>query len=243
MVKIYIISACLCGVNCKYSGKNNLNEKCMKLLREGKALLVCPEQLGGLSTPRKPVELNSCAKDVVEYDGKAIDNEGNDVTKQFLDGAYETLRMAKEAGINKAILKEGSPSCGCNFVYDGTFTGKRIEGKGITAYVLEQEGINVISDEDLEESERKLVYLDGYNREKAKKIKLFKEENDDEPIEYLDLTENLADMSDLPKSVEINVKRLMISLAKDLMGFEEIDEISEATGLDIDEVKEILAKM
>ncbi|WP_294401703.1 DUF523 domain-containing protein [uncultured Clostridium sp.] len=240
---MYIISACLCGVNCKYSGKNNLNEKCMKLFREGKALLVCPEQLGGLSTPRNPVELDSSAKEVVEYDGKAVDNAGHDCTKQFLDGAYETLRIAKEAGINKAILKEGSPSCGCNFVYDGTFTGNRIEGKGITAYVFEQEGINVISDEDLEESERKLVYLNGYNREKAKKIKLFKEENDDEETEYFDLTENLGDMSDLPKSVELNVKRLMISLAKDLMGFEETDEIAEATGLEIEEVEEILSKM
>ncbi|MGM9934838.1 DUF523 domain-containing protein [uncultured Clostridium sp.] len=239
---MYIISACLCGVNCKYSGKNNLNEKCMKLFKEGKAILVCPEQLGGLSTPRNPVELDSSAKSVVEDEGKAVDNTGKDVTKQFLDGAYETLRIAKEAGINKAILKEGSPSCGCNFVYDGTFSGNKIEGKGVTAYVLEQEGIDVISDEDLEESEKKLVYLNGYNREKAKKIRLFKEENDEE-TEYFDLTENLSDMSDLPESVEINVKRLMISLAKDLMGFKEIDEISEATGLTMEEVEHILAKM
>lgn len=243
MVKIYIISACLCGVNCKYSGKNNLNERCMKLFKEGKAILVCPEQLGGLSTPRNPAELDSSAKEVVEYDGKVVDNTGKDVTKQFLDGAYETLRIAKEAGINKAILKEGSPSCGCNFVYDGTFSGNKIEGKGVTAYILEQEGINVVSDEDLEESDKKLVYLNGYNREKAKKIKLFKEDNEDEDSEYFDLTENLADMSDLPESVEINVKRLMISLAKDLMGFEENDEIAEATGLTIEEVEKILEKM
>ena len=72
---------------------------------------------------------------------------------------------------------------------------------------------------------------------------MFKEENDDEETEYFDLTENLSDMSDLPKSVEINVKRLMISLAKDLMGFEEVDEISEATGLTMEEVEDILAKM
>ena len=241
MVKIYIISACLCGVNCKYSGKNNLNERCMKLFQQGKAILVCPEQLGGLSTPRNPVELDSTAKEVVEYDGKAVDNRGRDVTKQFLDGAYETLRIAKAAGIKKAILKEGSPSCGCNFVYDGTFSGNKIKGKGITAYVLEQEGIDVISDEDLEESDSKLVYLNGYNREKAKKIRLFKDEEDDD--EYFDLTEDLADMSDLPESVEINVKRLMISLAKDLLGFEENDEIAEATGLTIEEVQSILTKM
>lgn len=243
MIKIYIISACLCGVNCKYSGNNNLNEKCMKLFQEGKALLVCPEQLGGLCTPRNPAELDSSVKEVVEGDGKVIDNEGNDVTKQFLDGAYETLRIAKTAGIKKAILKEGSPSCGCNFVYDGAFSGNKIEGKGITAYVLEQEGIAVISDEDLDESDSKLVYLNGYNREKAKKIKLFKEDDDDDEAEYFDLTENLSDMSDLPESVEINVKRLMISLAKDLMGFEAIDEIAEATGFTIEEVEEIIAKM
>ena len=229
-------------MNCKYSGKNNMNEKCMKLFQEGKAILVCPEQLGGLSTPRNPTVLDSIAKEVVEGEGKAIDNEGNDVTKQFLDGAYETLRIAKNAGISKAILKEGSPSCGCNFIYDGTFSGNKIEGKGITAYVLEQEGIDVISDEDLEESNRKLVYLNGYDREKAKKIKLFKEENDEES-DYFDLTENLEDMSDLPESVETNVKRLMISLAKDLMGFEENDEIAEATGLSIDEVEDIIKKM
>ena len=215
----------------------------MKLFKEGKAILVCPEQLGGLSTPRNPAELDSSAKEVVEYDGKVVDNTGKDVTKQFLDGAYETLRIAKEAGINKAILKEGSPSCGCNFVYDGTFSGNKIEGKGVTAYILEQEGINVVSDEVLEESDKKLVYLNGYNREKAKKIKLFKEDNEDEDSEYFDLTENLADMSDLPESVEINVKRLMISLAKDLMGFEENDEIAEATGLTIEEVEKILEKM
>ncbi len=242
-VKIFIISACLCGVNCKYSGKNNLNEKCMKMFQEGKAILVCPEQLGGLPTPRNPVELDSCAKEVIENEGKAIDKLGNDVTKQFLDGAYETLRIAKEAGINKAILKEGSPSCGCNFVYDGSFSGNKIKGKGITAYILEQEGISVISDEDLDESDNKLVYLNGYNREKAKKIKLFKEDDENEDAEYFDLTENLADMSDLPESVEINVKRLMISLAKDLMGFEENDEIAEATGLTIEEVEKILEKM
>lgn len=242
VIIIYIISACLCGVNCKYSGKNNINDKCMKLFREGKAVLVCPEQLGGLSTPRNPAELDSTAKEIVNGLGNVVDNSGNNVTKQFIDGAYETLKIAKGAGISKAILKEGSPSCGCNFIYDGTFSGNKVKGKGITTYVLEQEGINVISDEDLEESDSKLVYLNGYNREKAKKIRLFKDDDYDE-AEYFDLTENLGDMSDLPGSVEINVKRLMISLAKDLMGFEENDEIAEATGLSIDEVENILNKM
>jgi len=239
---MYIISACLCGVNCKYSGKNNLNDRCLKLFREGRAVLVCPEQLGGLPTPRNPVELNSAASKVLDGNGKALSNKGEDVTKQFIDGAYETLKIAKELGATKAILKEGSPSCGSNFVYDGTFTGNKIEGKGITALLLENEGITVFSDEDLEVNNSKLVYLNEFDREKAKKRRLFEQGEEEESYgeEYFDLTENLTDMSELPPSVEENVKKLMISLARDLMGFEEIDEIAEATGLSVEEVEEIL---
>ncbi|RII34806.1 DUF523 domain-containing protein [Clostridium chromiireducens] len=237
---MYIISACLCGVNCKYSGKNNLNDRCLKLFREGKAVLVCPEQLGGLPTPRNPVELNNTASEVINGNGKAISNQGEDVTKQFLDGAYETLKIARELGATRAILKEGSPSCGSNFVYDGTFTGNKIKGKGITAQLLEDEGMLVFSDEDLEVSNDKLVYLSEFDREKAKKRKLFEQGEEEYEEEYYDLTENLTDMSDLPPTVEENVKKLMISLARDLMGFEETDEIAEATGLSIEEVEEIL---
>ena len=239
---MYVISACLCGVNCKYSGKNNLNERCLKLFREGKAVLVCPEQLGGLPTPRNPVELNGTASEVLEGNGKALNNKGEDVTKQFINGAYETLKIAKEIGATKAILKEGSPSCGANFVYDGTFTGNKIKGNGITALLLENEGITVFSDEDLEVNNSKLVYLNEFDREKAKKRRLFEQGEEEEAYgeEYFDLTENLTDMSELPPRVEENVKKLMISLARDLMGFEEIDEIAEATGLSIEEVEEIL---
>ena len=240
---MYLISACLCGVNCKYSGKNNLNETCLKLLREGRAMLICPEQLGGLSTPRNPAELNASAEYIINGNGKVIDNNGNDVTDQFLKGAYEALNIAQETGITKAILKEGSPSCGSNTIYDGTFTGNKIEGKGLTAYLFEQEGITVFSDEDTQMSNDKLVYLDKFDREKAKKRKLFKlseEDEDDGSAEYFDLTENLQGESDMPPQVEKNIKRLMISLAKDLMGFEEIDEIAEATGFTLDEVQKIV---
>ena len=239
---MYIISACLCGVNCKYNGKNNTSERCLKLFREGKAVLVCPEQLGGLQTPRDPVELDNAANEIIEGNGKAITNNGEDVTKQFLNGAYETLKIAQELGATKAILKDGSPSCGCNFVYDGTFSGNKIKGKGITVQILENEGITVFSDEDLEVNNSKLVYLSEFDREKARKRRLFEieDETEYEGEEYFDLTENLADMSELPPAVEENVKKLMISLARDLMGFEEIDEIAEATGLSIEEVKEIL---
>lgn len=148
---MYLISACLCGVNCKYNGLNNLNDKCLELLRKGEALLVCPEQLGGLNTPRIPSEILGNAKDIIELNkGKVINKEGKDVTKEFLKGAKEALKIAKEANIKKAILKEGSPSCGSNFVYDGSFTGNKIKGKGITAYLLEKEGIEIISEKDLD---------------------------------------------------------------------------------------------
>ena len=146
---MYLVSACLCGVDCKYNGKNNLNEKCLKLLREGKAILVCPEQMGGLTTPRIPSEVSGCSKDIIECNkGKVLDKEGNDVSIQFIKGAEEALKIAKESGIKKAILKEGSPSCGSSFIYDGSFSSKKIKGEGITTYLLRKEGIKVISEEE-----------------------------------------------------------------------------------------------
>lgn len=146
-----IISGCLCGVNCKYDGDNNLDGKCLELLKTGQAILVCPEQLGGLSTPRVPAEITSVDKENIKNEDFSIKTKDNrDVTKEFLKGAYETLRIAKEVGATKAILKESSPSCGTNFIYDGTFSGKKIKGMGLTARLLKENGIDVISDKDLE---------------------------------------------------------------------------------------------
>ena len=135
----YLVSACLCGVNCKYNGKNNLNEKCLELFKEGRAILVCPEQLGGLKTPRDPSEIKG---------NKVISIENQDVTIEFQRGAEETLKIAKMAGIKKAILKEGSPSCGSNFIYDGSFKGIKIEGEGILASLLRKNNIEVISSDN-----------------------------------------------------------------------------------------------
>lgn len=136
----YLVSACLCGINCKYNGKNNLNEICLKLFKEGKAVLVCPEQLGGLGTPRDPSEIS---KD------KVISIKGKDVTEKFEKGAEKTLKIAKTLGIKKAILKEGSPSCGINYIYDGKFRGKRVKGCGVTATLLKNNNIQIVSSEDL----------------------------------------------------------------------------------------------
>jgi len=145
---MYLISSCLCGINCKYSGGNNLNEGCLRLLEEGKAILVCPEQLGGLSTPRTPAEIKGTARGVLDKNDKVITKDNIDVTEAFLKGAMETLHIAKLSNIKAAILKEGSPSCGVNYIYDGSFTGKKVSGKGITATILEENGIDVISEID-----------------------------------------------------------------------------------------------
>lgn len=141
---MYLVSACLCGVNCKYDGGHNENEIITNLLKEGKAMLVCPEQLGGLPTPRLPSE-------IVEFDGEisVISRDGEDVTAQFLKGARETLEIAKKMGISKAILKARSPSCGSDGIYDGTFQKKLVDGMGFTAKLLEENGISVISEESL----------------------------------------------------------------------------------------------
>jgi len=146
---MYIISGCLCGINCKYNGLNNLDNNCLDLLKSGQAILVCPEQLGGLSTPRVPAEISSKDKENIKSEKfRVITKDNKDVTQEFIKGAYETLKIAKEIGVEKAILKDGSPSCGTNFIYDGTFSGKKIKGMGVTARLLIENGIDVISDKD-----------------------------------------------------------------------------------------------
>ena len=135
-----LVSACLCGVNCKYNGQNNLNENVLELLKKGEAILVCPEQLGGLTTPRSPSEIQ-----VINNEIHVVNNDGIDVTKEFKKGAEEVLRLAKELNIKKAILKKKSPSCGLGEIYDGTFSNTLTKGNGITANLLIENGIEVES--------------------------------------------------------------------------------------------------
>lgn len=140
-----LVSACLAGVNCRYDGDNNYNEKIMDLVKKGEAILVCPEQLGGLSTPRNPSEIKTVlGKRVV------VNNIGVDVSKNFENGALEVLRLAKELNITKAILKANSPSCGKGTIYDGTFSKKKISGNGITAQLLIENGIEVLTELEIE---------------------------------------------------------------------------------------------
>ena len=135
-----IVSACLLGINCKYNGKNNANKKILKLTEKETLIPVCPEQLGGLPTPRIPAEIR---------DGRAINREGDDVTEYLEKGAREVLGIARIYGIEEAILKQRSPSCGCGQIYDGSFSSTVIKGNGITAGLLKENGIKVISEEDL----------------------------------------------------------------------------------------------
>ena len=139
-----IVSACLVGINCKYSGGNNYNQKIFDLVKEGKAIPICPEQLGGLNTPRKPVELK-----VINGKRYAIDNEGNDLTENFERGALEVLNLAKNLNINKAILQPRSPSCGVNKIYSGNFDNKLVDGNGILAELLKQNGIDALTPNEI----------------------------------------------------------------------------------------------
>jgi uncharacterized protein YbbK (DUF523 family) len=141
---IYLVSACLAGENCRYDGKNSRIEAIAELVRQGRAIPVCPEQMGGLSTPRSPCEI------VRSGDGgiKVMSRDGRDCTREFRIGAEKTLAIAKAHGIKKAILKSKSPSCGCGQVYDGTFSGKLTEGHGITARLLMDHQIEVFTEND-----------------------------------------------------------------------------------------------
>jgi uncharacterized protein YbbK (DUF523 family) len=142
-----LISACLCGINTRYDGHSNLNEEALRLLKEGKAVLVCPEQLGGLSTPREPHEIvGGTGADVLDGKARVISINGIDSTEQFIKGAEETLKIAKEAGITKAFLKAKSPSCGCGEIYDGSFSRRKVMGNGVTAELLRRNGIEVYTE-------------------------------------------------------------------------------------------------
>lgn len=136
---MYIVSACLAGIRCRYDGKSSENEFVMRLIKEEKAFAVCPEMLGGLKTPRPACEV------MMDIDGnrKVVDKDGQDYTKEFEEGARKTLEFAKKKGITKAILKSKSPSCGSGLIHDGSFTGTLTKGDGLTAELLIKAGFEV----------------------------------------------------------------------------------------------------
>ncbi len=148
---MYLISACLAGVNCKYSGGNNECKWVKEFMKDKDCMMVCPEQLGALPTPRPPAERL--------INGKVVDKNGKDVTENFIRGAEKTLKHAEERAaelgqeIKLAILKANSPSCGCGKIYDGTFSGVLVDGDGIFAAMLKKKGIPAITEQQKSEVE------------------------------------------------------------------------------------------
>jgi len=145
-----LCSACLIGVKCRYDGENKPNKKVVALLKEEILIPICPEQLGGQSTPRSDAEISGGdGLKVLKDRAKVIESSGKDVTKFFIAGAKEAVKLAEKFNIKEAILKQKSPSCGSGMIYDGTFSKKLIKGDGVTTALLKKNGIKVISELDL----------------------------------------------------------------------------------------------
>ncbi|WP_375103746.1 DUF523 domain-containing protein [Paenibacillus sp. RS8] len=144
-----LVSSCLAGMKVRYNGTDCLDEMIQKLVNEDKAIAVCPELLGGFSTPREPAEIiGGNGEDVLAGTAKVVDRSGTDVTDMYLKGAYITLAKAQEVSATMVVLKENSPSCGSAMIYNGEFKGKKIAGNGVTTALLRKNGIEVTSEEN-----------------------------------------------------------------------------------------------
>jgi uncharacterized protein YbbK (DUF523 family) len=143
-----LVSACLLGVCCRYDGKAVPDDAVCALIKKHLLIPVCPEQLGGLATPREPAE---------RIGGSVITKSGADVTAAYKKGANEVLKLAKRFDCKCAILKERSPSCGTGRIHDGTFTGALPDGNGVTADLLLQDGIFVISESKIFKCGEKII--------------------------------------------------------------------------------------
>lgn len=135
-----LVSECLLGVPCRYDKKSKPNEDVIALKERYELIPICPEVLGGLPTPRTPAEIQG---------DKVVRCDGVDVTKEYNKGAKKALEIALKNGCKFAILKSKSPSCGNKEIYDGTYTKTLINGKGITARILEKNKITVINESEL----------------------------------------------------------------------------------------------
>lgn len=167
---MYLVSACLAGIPCRYDGKGFVDKTVMDLVNQGEAILVCPEVLAGLPTPRPRCERRADEANkqtnnkrerfdtqINKEEGVIEDNQiqiicedGRDLSKEFFQGAQKVLEIAQAANITMAILKSKSPSCGKGFIYDGSFTGTLTKGNGVTAELLLQNGIKVITEDEIQ---------------------------------------------------------------------------------------------
>ena len=135
-----MLSACLAGENCKYDGGNNQNEKVLQLMADNEVITVCPEQMGGFSTPRVPSEIRNGV--VTARDSRIVDDE-------FRAGAAKCLEIARREQPDLIVLQSRSPSCGVKQRYDGTFTGTLVDGAGLTAQLLIENGFRCVDVEEI----------------------------------------------------------------------------------------------
>ena len=143
-----IVSACLLGCECRYDGKKKPHQQVIDLSEKHALIPICPEQMGGLPTPRIPSEVRG---------DKVINSEGKDVTNEYHKGATMALNIAKLNAAKIAILKAKSPSCGKGKIYDGTFSSQLIDGNGITVRLFLENGIEVYTENEINEIEKRLV--------------------------------------------------------------------------------------
>lgn len=143
-----LVSACLAGRACRFDGSSNKDDLVARLVAEGRAVLVCPEEDGGLATPRPPAEIvGGDGHDVLAGRARVVTRAGRDVTEAYVRGAEKALDAARRAGARTAVLKARSPSCGKGCIYDGSFSQSTSPGDGVTTALLEANGIRVVADE------------------------------------------------------------------------------------------------
>lgn len=148
-----LVSSCLAGLKVRYNGSHSLDHRIRKLVEENKAVTVCPELLGGFSTPREPAEIiGGDGEDVLDGKAKVIEKSGKDVSELYIKGAYAALEKAKKLKATVIILKENSPSCGSSQIYNGEFNGTKLNGNGVTSALLKRNGFKVISEEQFIEN-------------------------------------------------------------------------------------------
>jgi uncharacterized protein YbbK (DUF523 family) len=148
---VKLISACLLGIKCAWDSRDIYkSNKAIEFSNSEMLIPLCPEQLGGLKTPRAPQEIQGgSGEDVLDGKRKVLNMDGEDVTQEFINGAEETLKIVKLFHIEEFVGKSRSPSCGCGQIYNGTFSRELIDGDGVTTALLKRNGIRVITEEDL----------------------------------------------------------------------------------------------
>ena len=143
-----LVSACLLGIECRYDGKGQALDGLQRLMERFELIPICPEQLGGLPTPRTPSE---------RRDGRVVTAKGEDVTDAFQRGASQACHLARLTGARLALLKARSPSCGSGMIYDGSFSGRTVPGNGVAAQALWNMGVHVFNEGEVKELARQFT--------------------------------------------------------------------------------------